>query len=73
MMISNQTTNESPQQAAERVGRGYARDSWSNVDNAAASWLRSGSSSAITIPNAIGSRAAESAFVRGFMAERARR
>lgn len=58
-------------EAAERAGRGYARDGWSGVDTAAAAWLASGSSSAAAAgPYRL---EAEMAFNRGYRAERAKR
>lgn len=53
-------------------GAHYARNNWSGCDTAAAHWLHSGEESAVTCVAVLGAMTAESAFVRGFQAERAR-
>jgi len=51
-------------------GAHYARNNWSGCDSAAAHWLHSGDDSAADCVAKLGALAAESAFNRGFQAER---
>lgn len=51
-------------------GAHYARNNWSGCDTAAAHWLNSGEESAAICVTVLGAMTAESAFNRGFQAER---
>lgn len=61
-------TEAEVRQIGARVGASYARDGWSDCDNAAASWLRSDNSSCFAVRDH--RLLAEMAFVRGFRAKR---
>jgi hypothetical protein len=53
-------------------GAHYARNNWIGCDTAAAHWLHSGEESAVICVAVLGAMTAESAFVRGYQAERAK-